>query len=420
MTNATNGTSVTNAANGTSMTNATNATSMTNAANGTSMTNAANGTSMTNAANGTSMTNAANETGAIGVLGGTFDPIHVGHLLLAEAARLQAGFSRVLFMPAHIQPFKQGVEMSSDDDRLRMLRLAVADNPYFSVTTIETDKGGISYTIDSLRALREEHCGADIGFIIGTDMFLNIEKWKDADDLIREFGFAVGMRPGYKHDEAVALADRLKKSHGAKITFVDNPPIELSSTEIRERITKGDSVRYRVPESVRRYLLVREKVGTERFEHTKRVMDLAAELAGRFGADKEKTALAALLHDFSKDPAKGLENDVSHGRMAADAAREEFGVEDEDVLNAICYHTTGRAGMSRLEQIIFLSDTVEPGRTYDSIARLRETCLEDLGQGTKTVLVELKKYLQRKGIAVSPDTEAAIAVLEHEEGVNNN
>jgi len=345
----------------------------------------------------------------IGVFGGTFDPVHIGHLLLAETALVQAGLSKVLFMPAYIQPFKQGVQMSSDDDRIRMLNFATKDNPRFEVSTIECDKGGISYTIDSLRALREENAGAEICFLIGTDMFLNIEKWKDSDALISEFGFAVGVRPGYHTSEAEALAEKLKKTYGARIDFIDNPPIELSSTEIRQRVKDGDTIRYRVQETVRIYLLAREKEGQKRFEHTKRVVDLAVSMARRYGEDEYRTSVAALLHDYCKNPDGGVENDIGHAGMAADIAKNEFGIADEDLLNAIRYHTTGRAGMSRLEKILFLADTIEPGRTYDSISELRETCLKDLDKGVYTVLVELKAYLEKKGVAVSVDTEAAIS-----------
>jgi nicotinate-nucleotide adenylyltransferase len=234
-------------------------------------------------------------TKRIGVFGGTFDPVHIGHLLLAEAARVQAGLRQVLFIPAHIQPFKQDVKTSDEDDRLRMLRLAVNDNPYFEVSTIEIDMGGVSYTIDTLRALHDENKDAEICFIIGTDMFLNIQKWMKSDELIREFCFVVGMRPGYLHDEAIKLAEQLRISHGARIEFVDNPPIELSSTELRQRVNDGDTIRYRVPESVRRYLLTKEKEGEKRFEHTKRVMDLALHMTELFGGDRDKTELAGSL-----------------------------------------------------------------------------------------------------------------------------
>jgi len=344
----------------------------------------------------------------IGVFGGTFDPVHTGHLVFAETAREQAGLQSVLFMPAHIQPFKQDESILPDDDRLRMLRLATADNPFFGVTTIETDKGGVSYTIESLQRLAKGFPGKKICFIVGTDMFLNIEKWKKAETLLEKFDIVVGARPGYDNEAAQKTAKRIIRKHGTRIDFIENPEIELSSTDIRKRIKNGETIRYRVPESVRRYLLVRDKVGEKRFEHTKRVIDLAVEMAKKFGISEYKTALAALLHDYCKDPEGGVYNDVNHGAMAADAVSAEFGINDEDVLNAIRYHTTGRAGMSRLERVIFLADTVEPGRTYNSITQLRDTCLDDLDRGTYTVLVELKKYLKQKGLKVSKDTEAAI------------
>ena len=347
----------------------------------------------------------------IGVFGGTFDPVHIGHLLLAEAARAQAGLSQVLFMPAHIQPFKQDAETFPDEDRVRMLRLAIKDNPGFGVTTVETDKGGVSYTIDSLRTLKAELGGARLCFIVGTDMFLTIDQWKETDSLIREFDFAVGVRTGYLHEDAVRKADSLKELHGARIDLIDNAPIELSSTEIRDRVRKGSTIRYLVPESVRRYLLVMKKVGEKRFAHTKRVMDLAVDMAVRYRADEQSVELAALLHDYFKDSKGGVENDLNHGMMAAEFAKEEFGLTDEDVLNAIRWHTTGRACMSKLEKILFLADTLEPGRKYDSIASLRASCMEDLDKGTLRVLIELKKYLERKGIAVAADTDAAITEL---------
>ena len=342
------------------------------------------------------MTGKTNER--IGVFGGTFDPVHMGHLLFAEAALEQAGLSKILFMPAHIQPFKQGEKVLSDDDRLRMLRLATRDNPCFEVSTIETDKGGVSYTIDSLRELRTQKEPSPLCFILGADMYKNIGKWKEADALLREFDIIVGLRPGYD----------CPKTSTERTEFISNPQIELSSTEIRRRLISGESIKYQVPESVRRYLLVKAKEGEKRFEHTKRVIDQSIELAHRFDISEEKAELAALMHDYCKDPDGGIENDVNHGGMAAEAVRSEFGIKDEDVLNAIRYHTTGRAGMSTLEKVIFLADTLEPGRTYNSITRLRESCLDDLEQGTYDVLVELKEYLIQKGLTVSADTEAAI------------
>jgi nicotinate-nucleotide adenylyltransferase len=354
----------------------------------------------------------------VGVFGGSFDPVHTGHLMLAEAALVRAGLDRVLFMPTYIQPFKRNVRTSSADDRIRMLALAIRGNPRFGISTVETDRDEVSYTILSLRALKEELAPEGVPvFIVGTDMFLMIEQWYSAAELLREFDLVVGVRPGGRQGEAEGQAARLRKKYGTRIDLIDNPPVEVSSTEIRAKIAAGESIRSLVPEEVRRFLLVREREGERRFAHTKRVIDLAVRMARRFGADEEKARLAALLHDLAKDPAGGAENNIRHGALAAEIARREFRVADADVLNAIRYHTTGRAGMSKLELIIFLADTVEPGRTYDSIDRLRGMCLEDLEKGALTVLIELKAYLQKNGFEAAADTEAAIAELREKAGL---
>jgi nicotinate-nucleotide adenylyltransferase len=347
----------------------------------------------------------------IGVFGGSFDPVHIGHLLVAETAIEQLALSRVLFMPTNIQPFKQDVNVTPADDRVRMLRLATKSNPRFAVSTIETDRAGVSYTIDSLHTLRER-TGNEIVFLLGADMLKMIGQWSRASELLSEFSLAVGLRPGTNREEVTAHAETLRAQYGTVITFLDNIPINISSTALRARMKNGESVRYLIADPVRIYLEVRRKEGERRFAHTKRVMDLAETMAKRFGEDPEKARLAALLHDYEKDPVGGMENDLSHGPMAAEAAKHLFAVHDENVLNAIRWHTTGRAGMSRLELIIFLADTVEPGRTYDSIGRLRDNCLDDLERGAMLVLIELKKYLEKKGIRASADTEAAIADLK--------
>jgi nicotinate-nucleotide adenylyltransferase len=244
-------------------------------------------------------------------------------------------------------------------------------------------------------------------------MLKMISQWSRAQEILTEFSLAVGVRPGTNLEEVTAQADVLRAQYGTVITLLDNIPINISSTELRARMKNGESVRYMIPDAVRVYLEVRRKEGERRFAHTKRVMDLAEQMARRFGEDPEKAVLASLLHDYEKDPAGGEENDLAHGMMAAEAAKNLFGVEDENVLNAVRWHTTGRAGMSRLELIVFLADTVEPGRTYDGTSRLRSHCLDDLERGAVQVLTELKKYLEKKGLRVSPDTEAAIADLKN-------
>ena len=191
----------------------------------------------------------------IGILGGTFDPVHYGHLLLAESVREQAELDKILFMPTHIQPFKQDIPVSPDADRIMMLALALKGDKNFVVTRVEIDDPEISYTILSLEKLREELAeDTKIYFITGSDMFINIEKWHRSEDLLRQFSFIVGMRAGDSRDEVEELANRWNKDFGTEVIRTENPICEISSTDIRSRVSEKRSIRYLVPENVREYI----------------------------------------------------------------------------------------------------------------------------------------------------------------------
>ena len=162
-------------------------------------------------------------------------------------------------------------------------------------------------------------------------------------------------------------------------------------------------------EAIRRKL--KGLMSDKRYQHVENVVEYSINMARRWGEDPRKAEIAALFHDYAKD--KDQENnDVLHGGLAADRIRAEYGIGDEDILNAVRYHTTGRRGMSRLELIIFLSDTLEPGRDYEGVRRLREIANEDLHAGALAVLRDLKQYLWRRQLAPSGDTLAAIEWLE--------
>jgi ribosome silencing factor RsfS/YbeB/iojap len=150
-----------------------------------------------------------------------------------------------------------------------------------------------------------------------------------------------------------------------------------------------------------------------RYEHTLRVTEMAGQLALLNGVDADKAKIAALLHDISKD-CTSPGNNLSHAGDAARLMRSAYGVEDEDILNAVRYHTTGRAGMSKLEMVIFLADTLEPTRTYDGVGRLRDLALRDLRAGTLETLKELNIYLIKNGAEPAKDSLDAIAWLEGE------
>jgi len=191
----------------------------------------------------------------IGILGGTFDPVHLGHLLLAENAREQAELDKVLFMPTHIQPFKQDIPVSPDGDRIMMLALALKGDKNFSVSRVEIDDPDISYTIVSLERLREEWDeDTKIYFITGSDMFINIDKWHRSEDLLRRFSFIVGMRTGETHKEVDSCLSRWKKEFGTEVIKITNPVCDISSSDIRRRVAEKLSIRYLVPENVRDYI----------------------------------------------------------------------------------------------------------------------------------------------------------------------
>jgi nicotinate-nucleotide adenylyltransferase len=211
----------------------------------------------------------------IGVLGGTFDPVHFGHLKLAEIAARAAALDKVLFMPAHIQPFKQDARVTGDAERVEMLRLAISGNEKFEITDVELARGGVSYTIDSLRRLRAQYAAstevtgaeeasgqtAENGikwfFILGADMFLSLGKWRKHERLMREFAFVVGHRPGYRTAETEESARRYTEEYGAELLIAAGALPDISSTELRRRAQAGESLRGATPDAVAAYIVRR-------------------------------------------------------------------------------------------------------------------------------------------------------------------
>ena len=198
----------------------------------------------------------------IAVFGGSFDPIHIGHLRLAEDVREYFGFRQVVFMPAHISPFKEG-HFASAEDRINMIKLSIKDNPYFKVSDFEIKKGGKSYTIDTIKFLKQEY--ENIFFILGTDTLLSLHKWKDHKKLVNLTNFIILLRG----DDLEKNVENYIKKYFPEKTLVKNNNIDLSktsfylhktrkidisSTEIRKRIKEGRSIKYLVLPSVEKYI----------------------------------------------------------------------------------------------------------------------------------------------------------------------
>jgi len=168
----------------------------------------------------------------IGILGGTFDPIHKGHLRLATAARRKLRLDRIIFIPANIAPHKKNRELLPASERYRMARLAIKGKPYFGISDYEIKKGGISYSVDTLKAFRKKTGKkAKLFFLTGSDSLSQLKAWKDFDKIAQLAEFVVAARPGHS----------IKRINGVHIIRV--PTLDVSSTYIRERIKKGLSVK---------------------------------------------------------------------------------------------------------------------------------------------------------------------------------
>lgn len=191
----------------------------------------------------------------IGIFGGSFNPIHFGHLMLAEHTADAAGLEKVILIPAYESPFKCGTGGEISLHNLEMTRIAAAGNKRFEVSSMEVDLGRMSYTVDTLRTLLEtlspEH---RLCFIMGADSFLSFEKWKGLEELLEKYSFVVGKRPGCDADAIETTADRLRKEYNADISIVSIPQVEISSTDIRRRVGQGRSIRYLTPDGVADYI----------------------------------------------------------------------------------------------------------------------------------------------------------------------
>ncbi|ACX51362.1 nicotinate (nicotinamide) nucleotide adenylyltransferase [Ammonifex degensii KC4] len=181
----------------------------------------------------------------LGLLGGTFDPIHFGHLAVAEAVRYEMGLDKVYFIPSGQPPHKKR-KVAPAEHRLAMVRLAVASNPYFEVSTVEIERPGPSYTVDTVKEFRRLFPQAEIFFILGMDALAEFLTWHRVEELLTLCHFVVATRPGYP--------SAVKGGRGRRVTVLPVPGVAVSSTEIRERVRAGKPIKYLLPEAVEEYI----------------------------------------------------------------------------------------------------------------------------------------------------------------------
>ncbi len=191
----------------------------------------------------------------IGIMGGTFDPIHIGHLVIAEEVRYRFNLDKVIFIPAGNPPHKEYNNITAGRHRYQMTLLATIDNPYFDVSSIELERKGVTYTIDTITALREK-CDVDVDyyFITGADSIIELSTWKDVDKLLNLCKFVAATRPGFDIAKIEEKITELENKYKKNIYSLSVPALQISSTDIRNRINQGATVKYLLPESVEYYI----------------------------------------------------------------------------------------------------------------------------------------------------------------------
>jgi len=191
----------------------------------------------------------------IGLIGGTFDPVHFGHLLAAERAREEYGLEKVYFIPSANPPHKSYKGMAEPQNRFEMVEMAIRDNHFFEISDMEFARTGYSYTIDTVNAFIDilgKEC--EIYFIIGTDNVGEILGWKNADELMKKVEFIAMTRPGKWEEELIVNLNNLKEN-GCRINLVEMPLIHIESTDIRNRINNGSTIKYIAPKEVEKYII---------------------------------------------------------------------------------------------------------------------------------------------------------------------
>lgn len=358
----------------------------------------------------------------IGIFGGSFDPVHVGHLILADQLRQAAGLDKVIFIPAYRSPFKPGSRPADGDHRLRMLALAAAGCSFFESSDIEIRKEGPSYTYDTLSALKEQHPCDELYFLMGADALIELGGWHRAEELLRNFSFIAGCRKGYDNSLAEEKLKEYREKYGADLRFFEIPEIEISSSAIRQSLMDGRSVRYLLPDPVIKYIsdnglyrdLLREleeyarrREKPSRFEHTRGVVQEITRLSKIYGVDSYKAQIVAWFHDTYKQVGP-----LEHGPLAAEKLREEFGITDPEILEAIAYHTTGKPGMCELTKVMKLADMTEPTRDYPGVERIRASISDDLDGSLLMLMKETRRFVMSRGLSFADISDQTIDYLE--------
>ncbi len=383
-----------------------------------------------------------------GILGGTLDPIHNGHIEIALKAMDVLGLDGVALMPAGDPPHKRRV--TDKADRLQMARLAAETHPGLCASDVEIKREGRTYTVDTLTALSVERPDVEWTYIIGADTLNTLDSWREFPRVARLCAFAVINRPGCDVELARMKAQAVTACYGTKVTMLPVSGPALSSTRIRQQVAAGEDIAPYVPRNVADYIRekglylcdyseaqildkLRDMITFRRYTHTLGVADTAERLAPSCGVDPKRARLAGLLHDCAKsmpleemrklvmenlpdwDEAELETRQILHAPAGMILARDMFGVRDGQILSAIRKHTVGAGDMSPMDALIYVSDFIEPGREpFPGLEKARRLAEKDIYRAMLCCAELTAKHLRSRGQDIHPRTLNLISAFSPE------
>ncbi len=371
---------------------------------------------------------------AIGIFGGSFDPVHKEHVNFVRAAADQLNLRKVIVVPSFLAPHKRGGAFAGAEDRLHLTQIAFRDLPYVEVSDYEIAQGGTSYSYLTCAHFAAKYPDEERFLLMGADMLENFFFWKNPQEILRNVTLAVCDRGG---KQTAPLAEKFYKAFQTKFVTVGFTGREISSTRLRVDLAFGkrsSALDERVAEEIARrglytYRCIAPALALEkeeRREHSYRVAVMAAARARSAGVSEEKALLAAALHDCAKYvplsspmlagflPPEGVPAPVMHQYTGAYLAEYAFGIRDWEVLDAIRYHASGKENMSALGKLVYLADLLEEARDFAGIEVLRAVFWKDLDLCMKLSLQNQIAYLKSTGKQVYPLTECAYRWLLRE------
>ena len=345
----------------------------------------------------------------IGIFGGTFNPPHLGHKRLAESISEEAKLDRMLIIPTATPPHKQGDDLASEEDRLSMCRLLFSESCY-EVSDLEMKRGGKSYTVETVRELKRLYPDDELFLIIGSDMLLSFHKWYCYEEILSNVTLCVATRENeISTDELSRYASEILGISDGSIIISSVGAFVCSSTDVRNLIKEDGNTEDFLAENVIDYIaqkslytdeytpwrkLLKQRLVPKRYVHSLNVADSALMLAEKYGFDKEKAYFAGLVHDIMKNASEEEQLQIMekggiilsrteknnpklwHAMAGECYLRTEMGITDAEVLSAVRYHTTGKAGMSLLDKIVYIADYISVERDYPDADEMRRLTAE--------------------------------------------